>query len=86
VPAWLLRSQGRPTVTWLGTIVEVFVAHIASQHTFSHEFADQFARDDADLPTNAGPSLVFRNFLLGNGTHLYFALPIVMANDSNNLQ
>jgi hypothetical protein len=44
------------------------VAHIASQHAFSHEFAGQFARDNADIPTNAGPSLVFRNFLLANGT------------------
>jgi hypothetical protein len=44
------------------------VAHVASQHAFSHEFTDQFARDDADIPTNAGPSLVFRNFLPGNGS------------------
>jgi hypothetical protein len=57
-----------------------------ASNAFSHEFAKQFARDDADIRTNAGPRLVFRNFLFGNGTHLYFALPIVMANESNNLQ
>jgi hypothetical protein len=44
------------------------VAHIASEHAFSHEITDQFALSAADIPTNAGPSLVFRNFPLGNGT------------------
>jgi hypothetical protein len=63
------------------------VAHVVSQHAFSHGFTDQFARDDADIPTNAGPSLVFRNFLLGNGTPISISPGrFVTANESNNLQ
>jgi hypothetical protein len=87
VPGWLLRAQDAGTVTWLGQSLKYSVANIASQHAVSHEFADQFARDDADIPTNAGPEPGFPQVpLQQRNPHLHFALPIVMANDSNNLQ
>jgi hypothetical protein len=38
------------------------VAHITSQHTFSHELTNLIARDALTSPPNIGPNLIFGNF------------------------
>jgi hypothetical protein len=38
------------------------VAHITSQHTFSHELTDLIAQDALTSPPNIGPNLIFGNF------------------------